>query len=44
LNNVPRCTYSAPQVASLGLTEQQAKEQGLDYRVGKFPFRAKTPK
>ncbi len=40
LNNVPRCTYCAPQVASLGLTEAQAKEQGLDYRVGKFPFRA----
>jgi len=40
LNNVPRCTYSTPQVASLGLTEAQAKEQGYDVRVGKFPFRA----
>jgi dihydrolipoamide dehydrogenase len=40
LNNVPRCTYSSPQVASLGLTEVQAKEQGYDVRVGKFPFRA----
>ena len=40
LNNVPRCTYCAPQVASLGLTEAQAKEQGYDVRVGKFPFRA----
>lgn len=40
LNNVPRCTYSTPQVASLGLTEAQVKEQGLDYRVGKFNFRA----
>ena len=40
LNNVPRCTYCTPQVASLGLTEAQAKEQGYDVRVGKFPFRA----
>ncbi len=39
LNNVPRCTYSSPQVASLGLTEAQAKEQGHDVRVGKFSFR-----
>jgi dihydrolipoamide dehydrogenase len=40
LNNVPRCTYCAPQVASIGLTEAQAKEQAYDVRVGKFPFRA----
>ncbi len=40
LNRVPRCTYCNPQVASLGLTEAQAKEQGYDSRVGKFPFRA----
>jgi dihydrolipoamide dehydrogenase len=40
LNNVPRCTYCTPQVASLGLTEPQAKEQGYEVRVGKFPFRA----
>ncbi|MBI5303041.1 MAG: dihydrolipoyl dehydrogenase [Chloroflexi bacterium] len=40
LNNVPRCTYCTPQVASLGLTEQQAKEAGHDVRVGKFNFRA----
>jgi dihydrolipoamide dehydrogenase len=40
LNNVPRCTYCSPQVASLGLTETQAKEQGYDLRIGKFPFRA----
>jgi dihydrolipoyl dehydrogenase len=40
LNNVPRCTYASPQVASLGLTEQQAKEAGHDIRVGKFQFRA----
>ena len=40
LNNVPRCTYCTPQVASLGLTEQQAKEAGHEIRVGKFNFRA----
>ncbi len=40
LNNVPRCTYCTPQVASLGLTEAQAKEQGYDVRIGKFNFRA----
>ncbi len=40
LNNVPRCTYASPQVASLGLTEAQAKEAGHDIRVGKFQFRA----
>ena len=40
LNNVPRCTYCTPQVASLGLTEAQVKEQGTEYTVGKFPFRA----
>ena len=37
-NRVPRATYSYPQVASLGLTEQQAKEQGLKVKVGKFPL------
>jgi dihydrolipoamide dehydrogenase len=40
LNNVPRCTYCTPQVASLGLTEAQAKETGHEVRVGKFNFRA----
>jgi dihydrolipoamide dehydrogenase len=36
--NIPGCTYSRPQVASVGLTEAKAKEQGLKVRVGKFPF------
>ncbi len=36
----PGCTYCQPQVASVGLTERAAKEQGLDYKVGKFPFMA----
>lgn len=35
---VPGCTYCNPQVASVGLTEAKAKEQGYDIRVGRFPF------
>ncbi len=38
--NMPRCTYCNPQVASLGITEAQARSQGYDVRVGKFPFQA----
>jgi dihydrolipoamide dehydrogenase len=36
--NIPGCTYSRPQVASVGLTEAKAKELGLAIKVGKFPF------
>jgi dihydrolipoamide dehydrogenase len=36
--NVPSCTYCHPEVASVGLTEEQAKEQGYDVEVGKFPW------
>jgi len=36
--NIPGCTYSRPQVASVGLTEAKAKEEGRKVRVGKFPF------
>jgi dihydrolipoamide dehydrogenase len=36
----PGCTYCQPQVASVGLTERAAKEKGLKYRIGKFPFLA----
>jgi dihydrolipoamide dehydrogenase len=36
--NIPGCTYSRPQVASVGLTEAKAKEDGRKVRVGKFPF------
>jgi dihydrolipoamide dehydrogenase len=36
--NIPGCTYSSPEIASVGLTEAQAKEKGLDIKVGKFPF------
>lgn len=37
-SNIPGCTYCAPQVASVGLTEAKAKEQGYDIKVGRFPF------
>jgi len=37
-DNIPGCTYSRPQVASVGLTEAKAKEQGRKVKVGKFPF------
>lgn len=36
--NIPGCTYSRPQVASVGLTEAKAKEAGYSVKVGKFPF------
>ncbi len=39
-NNVPGCTYCTPEIASVGYTEQQAKEAGYEIRVGKFPFSA----
>ena len=35
---IPGCTYCTPQIASVGLTEQAAKEQKIDIRVGRFPF------
>ena len=38
--NIPGCTYCTPEIASVGLTEAQAKEQGFDIKVGKFPFSA----
>lgn len=36
---IPGCTYSSPQIASVGLTEAQAKEQGIAAKVGRFPFK-----
>ena len=39
-HNIPSCTYCHPEVASIGLTEQQCKDQQRDYKVGKFPFSA----
>lgn len=38
--NVPGCTYCSPEIASVGLTEKQAKEAGYELKVGKFPFSA----
>ena len=38
--NVPGCTYATPEIASVGLTEAQAKEQGYELKIGKFPFAA----
>ncbi len=37
--DMPRATYCQPQVASIGITEAQARERGIDVQVGKFPFR-----
>src|SRR6202171_3823452 len=37
---IPGIIYTNPELAGVGLTEEQAKEEGIDYRVGKFPFRA----
>jgi dihydrolipoamide dehydrogenase len=39
-DNIPGCTYCQPQVASIGLTEQKAKEKGYEVKIGKFPFMA----
>jgi dihydrolipoamide dehydrogenase len=38
--NIPGCTYASPEIASVGLTEDQAIEQGFELKVGKFPFSA----
>lgn len=39
-NNIPGCTYTSPEIASVGYTEKKAKEAGYDIKVGKFPFSA----
>lgn len=38
--NIPGCTYATPEIASVGLTEDQAKEAGYELKIGKFPFSA----
>jgi len=38
--NVPGCTYATPEIASVGMTEKQAKEAGYELKIGKFPFSA----
>jgi dihydrolipoamide dehydrogenase len=39
-DQIPSCTYSSPQVASIGLTEREARKRGYDVKVGTFPFSA----
>ncbi|MBK8492120.1 MAG: dihydrolipoyl dehydrogenase [Saprospirales bacterium] len=39
-NNIPACTYCNPEIASVGYTEQAAKDAGFEVKVGKFPFTA----
>jgi dihydrolipoamide dehydrogenase len=39
-NNIPACTYTNPEIASVGMTEAAAREAGFDIKVGKFPFTA----
>ncbi|MCD4794450.1 MAG: dihydrolipoyl dehydrogenase [Bacteroidales bacterium] len=39
-NNIPGATYTTPEVASVGITEENAKENGYEIKIGKFPFRA----
>ena len=38
--NIPGCTYATPEIASVGLTEEKAKEAGYELKIGKFPFSA----
>ena len=38
--NIPGCTYTSPEVASVGMSEQAAKDAGFEIKVGKFPFSA----
>ena len=38
-SSIPGCTYCQPQIASVGLTEEKAKEEGYELKVGRFPFR-----
>ena len=38
--NIPGCTYATPEIASVGMTEKEAKEAGYELKVGKFPFSA----
>jgi len=38
-SSIPGCTYCQPQLASVGLTEEKAKEQGRELKIGRFPFR-----
>ncbi|MBP7497748.1 MAG: dihydrolipoyl dehydrogenase, partial [Bacteroidales bacterium] len=39
-NNIPECIYCSPEIASVGYSEEKAKAEGIDYKVGKFPYTA----
>ena len=39
-STIPSCIFTSPEVASVGVTEQQAREKGIEYKVGRFPFTA----
>ncbi len=39
-STIPSCIFTTPEVASVGMTEQEARKQGIDYKVGRFPFTA----
>ena len=39
-STIPSCVFTTPEVASVGLTEQQARDKGIEYKVGRFPFTA----
>ena len=39
-DNIPCCTYASPEIGSVGMTEKAAKEKGIEYKTGKFPFTA----
>ncbi len=41
-NKIPACTYCTPEIASIGLTEARAREQGIDVKIGKFAFTANS--
>ena len=39
-STIPSCVFTSPEVASVGMTEQQARDKGIEYKVGRFPFTA----
>ena len=39
-STIPSCVFTTPEVASVGMTEQQARDKGIEYKVGRFPFTA----
>ncbi|MBQ2033992.1 MAG: FAD-dependent oxidoreductase, partial [Alistipes sp.] len=39
-STIPSCVFTSPEVASVGITEQRAREKGIEYKVGRFPFTA----